>query len=155
MTNPNLPTQARVIIIGGGIIGCSVAYHLIKAGEKDVVLLEQGRLTGGTTWHAAGLVGQLRANQNMTRLGQYSVDLYSRLEAETEQATGWKQCGSVIVARSKDRLTQLKRTASAATAQGVPCHIISPKEAGEKYPVMRTDDLTGALWLPSDGKANP
>jgi sarcosine dehydrogenase len=86
---------------------------------------------------------------------QYSVELYSRLEAETGQATGWKQCGSVIVARSKDRLTQLKRTASAATAQGVPCHIISPKEAGEKYPVMRIDDLAGALWLPSDGKANP
>jgi sarcosine dehydrogenase len=155
MPDQNLPTQTRVVIIGGGIIGCSVAYHLTKAGEKDVVLLEQGRLTGGTTWHAAGLVGQLRAHQNMTRLVQYSVELYSRLEAETGQATGWKQCGSVIVARSKDRLTQLKRTASAATAQGVPCHIISPQEAGEKYPVMRTDDLAGALWLPSDGKANP
>ncbi|MEA2934780.1 MAG: hypothetical protein QOD74_1426 [Variibacter sp.] len=155
MPDQNLPTQARVVIIGGGIIGCSVAYHLTKAGEKDVVLLEQGRLTGGTTWHAAGLVGQLRAHQNMTRLVQYSVELYSRLEAETGQATGWKQCGSVIVARTNDRLTQLKRTASAAIAQGVPCHIISPREAGEKYPVMRTDDLAGALWLPSDGKANP
>jgi glycine cleavage system T protein len=150
-----LPSQARIVIVGGGVMGCSLAYHLAKAGETDVVLLEQGRLTGGTTWHAAGLVGQLRAHQSMTRLVQYSVELYGRLEAETGLATGWKQCGSVVVARTPERMTHLRRTASAATAQGVPCHIISAREAGEKYPVMRTDDLRGALWLPSDGKANP
>jgi 4-methylaminobutanoate oxidase (formaldehyde-forming) len=150
-----IPSHARIVIVGGGIMGCSVAYHLANAGETDVVLLEQGRLTGGTTWHAAGLVGQLRAHQNMTRLVQYSVDLYGRLEAETGLATGWKQCGSVVVARTPERMTHLRRTASAATAQGVPCHIISAREAAEKCPIMRTDDLEGALWLPSDGKANP
>src|SRR5437016_4785841 len=107
MSDPSLPTHARIVIVGGGIVGCSVAYHLAAAGENDVVLLEQGRLTGGTTWHAAGLVGQLRAHPNMTRLVQHSIALYARLEAETGQATGWKQCGSVIVARTKDRLTQL------------------------------------------------
>ncbi|MGD9846757.1 MAG: FAD-dependent oxidoreductase [Variibacter sp.] len=155
MTDKSLPRHARIVVIGGGVIGCSVAYHLAQAGQKDVVLLEQGRLTGGTTWHAAGLVGQLRSHSNMTRLVQYSVELYARLEAETGQATGWKQCGSLLVARTPERLTQLKRTASAATAQGVPCEMIPVKQAGEKYPVMRTDDLVGALWLPSDGKANP
>jgi glycine cleavage system aminomethyltransferase T/glycine/D-amino acid oxidase-like deaminating enzyme len=156
MADPkSFPSQARVVIVGGGIMGCSLAYHLAEAGETDVVLLEQGRLTGGTTWHAAGLVGQLRAHQNMTRLVQYSVELYGRLESETGLATGWKQCGSIVAARTPERMTHLRRTASAATAQGVPCHVISAREAGEKYPIMRTDDLEGALWLPSDGKVNP
>jgi heterotetrameric sarcosine oxidase gamma subunit len=149
------PSSAEIAIIGGGVVGCSVAYHLTQMGKRDVVLLEQGRLSCGTTWHAAGLVGQLRAHQNMTRLVQHSVDLYSRLEAETGLATGWKQCGSIIVARTPERMTLLKRVAASATAQGVPCDVISVKQAAEKYPIMRTDDLLGALWLPSDGKANP
>jgi 4-methylaminobutanoate oxidase (formaldehyde-forming) len=151
----SVPSQARVVIIGGGIMGCSTAYHLAKNGWKDVVLLEQGRLTGGTTWHAAGLVGQLRGFQNLTRLIRYSTELYARLEAETEQATGWKQCGSISVARTPERMTYLRRTAAMANAQGVACEELSPKEAGEKYPIMRTDDLVGAVWLPGDGKANP
>src|SRR5436190_15749821 len=155
MASQNFPSSARAVVIGGGVIGCSVAYHLTKAGWKDVILLEQGRLSCGTTWHAAGLVGQLRAHQNMTRLVQYSADLYSRLEAETGQATGWNQCGSVLVARTPERLTLFKRIASAATAQGVACELISIKDAAEKYPVMRTDDIAGALWLPLDGKVNP
>ena len=113
-------------------MGCSVAYHLAKLGWRDVVLLEQGRLSCGTTWHAAGLVGQLRAHQNMTRLVQYSADLYARLEAETGQATGWKQCGSVLVARTPERVTLFKRIASAAKAQGVACELISIKEAAEQ-----------------------
>jgi sarcosine dehydrogenase len=150
-----LPSSAEIVIIGGGVVGCSVAYHLAQMGKRDVVLLEQGRLSCGTTWHAAGLVGQLRAHQNMTRLVQHSVDLYSRLEAETGLATGWKQCGSIIVARTPERMTLLKRVAASATAQGVPCDVISVQEAAERYPIMRTDDLLGALWLPSDGKANP
>ena len=154
MANP-FPDSARVVVIGGGVIGCSVAYHLTKHGWRDVVLLEQGRLTCGTTWHAAGLVGQLRAHQNMTRLVQYSAALYQTLEAETGQATGWKQCGSVLVARTPERVTLFKRVASAAKAQGVACEMISLKEAAEKYPVMRTDDLLGALWLPDDAKVNP
>ena len=155
MPEPTFPTSARAVVIGGGVIGCSVAYHLAKLGWRDVVLIEQGRLTCGTTWHAAGLVGQLRAHQNMTRLVQDSAELYARLEAETGQATGWKQCGSVLVARTPERLTLFRRIASAAKAQRIECHLISPKAAGEKYPVMRTDDLAGALWLPGDGKVNP
>jgi sarcosine dehydrogenase len=155
MTNPAFPDSARAVVIGGGVIGCSVAYHLTKLGWRDVVLLEQGRLTCGTTWHAAGLVGQLRAHQNMTRLVQYSASLYQALEAETGQATGWKQCGSILVARTPERMTLFKRIASAARAQGVACEIISLEEAARKYPVMRTDDLLGALWLPDDAKVNP
>src|SRR4051794_21196215 len=155
MTSPSFPDSARAVIIGGGVIGCSVAYHLTKLGWRDVVLLEQGRLTCGTTWHAAGLVGQLRAHQNMTRLVQYSADLYQKLEGETGQATGWKQCGSVLVARTPERVTLFKRIASAARAQGVACELISIDEAARKYPVMRTDDLLGALWLPDDAKVNP
>ncbi len=151
----NFPTQARVVIVGGGIMGCSTAYHLAKHGWKDIVLLEQGRLSGGTTWHAAGLVGQLRSYQNLTRLIRYSTELYSRLEAETGLATGWKQCGSLTVARTEERMTLLRRSAAMANAQGVVCEPLTPQQAGDKYPIMRTDDLVGAVWLPGDGKANP
>jgi 4-methylaminobutanoate oxidase (formaldehyde-forming) len=111
-----VPSQARVVIIGGGIMGCSTAYHLAKLGWKDIVLLEQGRLSGGTTWHAAGLVGQLRSVQNLTRLIRYSTELYSKLEAETGLATGWKQSGSLIVARTEERMTLL-RAADAPTGR--------------------------------------
>src|SRR3954462_504475 len=155
MTHSAFPNSARAVIIGGGGIGCSLAYHRAKFGWREVVLLEQGRLTCGTTWHAAGLVGQLRAHQNMTRLVQYSAQLYQQLEAETGQALGWKRCGSVLVARTPERVTLFKRIASAARAQGVACEIISIEEAARKYPVMRTDDLLGALWLPDDAKVNP
>ncbi len=151
----NFPTQAQVVIVGGGIIGCSVAYHLTRLGWTDVVLLEQGQLSGGTTWHAAGLVGQLRSHANMTSLIKYSTQLYSELEAETGLATGWKNCGSVSVARTADRMTVLKRTAASARAQGVAIEVISPREAQDLWPVMAIDDLAGAVWLPGDGKANP
>ena len=149
------PQAARIVVIGGGIMGCSVAYHLSSFGETDVVLLEQARLTSGTTWHAAGLVGQLRNHESMTRLIRYSTDLYSRLESETGLSTGWKQCGSLAVARTTDRMIQLKRTAAVAQAYGVTCDVISPTEAGRLYPIMETADLQGAVWLPGDGKANP
>ena len=108
----DLPTHARVVIVGGGIAGCSVAYHLARLGISDVLLLEQGRLTSGTTWHAAGLVGQMRPNRNMTRMSRYGIELYSKLEAETGLATGWKQCGSVNVARTPERMQTLRRQAS-------------------------------------------
>src|SRR6185312_16982765 len=134
--NASLPTQARVVIIGGGIIGCSLAYHLTKLGWTDIVLLEQGQLSGGTTWHAAGLVGQLRSQSSMTTLIRYSTELYARLEAETGLATGWKNCGSVSVARSADRMTQLKRTAASARAQGVDVELITAAEAGRLWPPM-------------------
>jgi glycine cleavage system aminomethyltransferase T/glycine/D-amino acid oxidase-like deaminating enzyme len=151
----SLPTQARVVIVGGGIVGSSVAYHLTKLGWNDVLVLEQGKLTSGTTWHAAGLVGQLRANRTMTRLSQYGTDLYSRLEAETGLATGWKRCGSLSIARTPERITLLKRSVAQAASFGVEAHFITTKEAGDLWPLMRTDDLQGAVWLPGDGKANP
>jgi 4-methylaminobutanoate oxidase (formaldehyde-forming) len=150
-----LPRQARVVIVGGGIAGCSTAYHLALQGERDVLLLEQGRLTCGTTWHAAGLVGQMRPNRNMTRMSQYGIKLYSTLEAETGLATGWKQCGSVNVARTPERWQVLKKQAALARSFGVEVQLITPREAGDLYPVMRTDDLQGAMWIPGDGKANP
>jgi 4-methylaminobutanoate oxidase (formaldehyde-forming) len=150
-----LPAQSRVVIVGGGIVGCSVAYHLTKLGWRDVLLLEQGRLTSGTTWHAAGLVGQLRGSRTMTRMSRYGIELYSSLERETGAATGWKQCGAVTVARTRERLQLLKRMVATARSFGVEAELISPAEAGRLWPLMRTDDLTGAVWLPGDGKANP
>ncbi|HET7875669.1 MAG TPA: FAD-binding oxidoreductase, partial [Methylomirabilota bacterium] len=149
------PTHARAVIIGGGIIGCSTAYHLARLGWRDVVLLERGSVSCGTSWHAAGLVGQLRAHLNMTQLVRYSTQLYASLEAETGQATGWKRCGSLNVARSPERLVQLKRTASMARAFDVEVEVIDVPEAGRRWPLMRTDDLHGAVWLPADGKVNP
>ena len=151
----NLPTHARVIIVGGGIAGCSTAYHLTKLGITDVLLLEQGRLTCGTTWHAAGLVGQMRPNRNMTRMSKYGIELYATLEAETGLATGWKPCGSVNVAATPERWRVFKKQAALARSFGVEVQLITPREAGDLYPVMRTDDLHGAIWIPGDGKANP
>ncbi|QPP05703.1 FAD-dependent oxidoreductase [Streptomyces bathyalis] len=153
--SPAMPDRARVVIIGGGVIGTSVAYHLTELGWTDVVLLEQGQLSSGTTWHAAGLVGQLRASQSGTRLVQYSTQLYERLEAETGLATGYKRCGGVTVARTEDRMTQLRRTAATAEAYDLDCELIGPARAKELYPVLETEDLLGAIWLPGDGTANP
>ena len=150
-----IPGRARVVIIGGGVIGASVAYHLAQLGWTDVLLLEQGQLSCGTTWHAAGLVGQLRASENGTRLVQYSCELYERLEAETGLGTGFRRCGGVTVARTRDRMTQLRRTAATAEAYQLDCELISPARARELYPILRDDDLQGAIWLPGDGRANP
>ena len=144
-----------MVIIGGGVIGTSVAYHLAHLGWTDVLLLEQGQLSCGTTWHAAGLVGQLRASENGTRLVQYSCELYERLEKETGLSTGFRRCGGVTVARTPDRMTQLRRTAAAAEAYQLECELISPRRAAELYPIMKVDDLAGAIWLPGDGRANP
>jgi len=151
----DLPDRARVVVIGGGIVGASVAYHLTAMGWTDVLLLEQGQLSSGTTWHAAGLVGQLRANESGTRLVQYSARLYADLERETGLATGYKQCGGLSVARTPQRMTQLRRTAATAEAFDLECELLTPDEALARYPVMRVDDLVGAIWLPNDGKANP
>ena len=153
--SPTVPDRARVVVIGGGVIGTSTAYHLTRLGWEDVVVLEQGRLSSGTTWHAAGLVGQLRASESGTRLVQYSVELYAALEAETGLSAGYKQCGGVTVARTPERMVQLRRTAATAEAFDLECELISPEEARERYPVMQVDDLQGAIWLPGDGKANP
>ena len=150
-----LPSRARVVIVGGGVIGTSVAYHLTRLGWTDVLLLEQGSLSGGTTWHAAGLVGPLRASESGTRLVQYSAELYASLEAETGQATGYRNVGGVIVARTEDRMVQLRRTAANAAAYDMDCELLTPRQAGDLWPVMATDDLLGAIWLPGDGKVNP
>jgi 4-methylaminobutanoate oxidase (formaldehyde-forming) len=150
-----LPSHARVVVVGGGIAGCSVAYHLTRLGWRDVVLLERRDLSCGTTWHAAGLVGQLRPTHNLTRLAKYGADLYERLEAETGQATGFRRPGSISVARTPERMVELKRLASMARCFGVDVEVIAPAEAGRRWPLMRTDDLVGALWLPGDGRTNP
>lgn len=151
----DLPARARVVVIGGGIIGTSVAYHLTELGWTDLVLIEQGQLSCGTTWHAAGLVGQLRATENGTRLVQYSGQLYSRLEQETGLATGYKRCGGVTVARTAERMQQLQRTAATAQAFDLECEIIDAARVKELYPILETQDLLGAIWLPGDGTANP
>ncbi|MEO7069512.1 MAG: FAD-dependent oxidoreductase [Nostocoides sp.] len=150
-----LPTRARVVVIGGGVIGCSVAYHLAHLGWTDVLVLEQGTLSCGTTWHAAGLVGQLRASEASTRLVQYSTDLYGRLEAETGLGTGYRVCGGLTVARTPDRMVQLRRTVASAAAYDLECELLTPTQAHAMYPHLRTEDLVGAIWLPGDGRANP
>jgi 4-methylaminobutanoate oxidase (formaldehyde-forming) len=151
----DLPRETKVLIIGGGVVGCSVAYHLTKLGWDDVVLLEQGRLGGGTTWHAAGLIGRLRTSNSLTRINKYSAELYAALEKETGHSVGWKQVGSLIVATSEARMIQLRRSAAMAELFGVEVQMISPALAGEKWPLLRTDDVLGAAWLPHDGKVIP
>ena len=151
----SLPDHARVVIVGGGVIGSSIAYHLAKKGWSDVVLMERKRLTSGTTWHAAGLIAQLRASANMTKLAKYSQELYVGLEEETGVATGCRWCGSMTVALTEARKEELLRQASMARAFGVEVHEISPQEVADKYPNLKVDDITQALWLPSDGQGDP
>ncbi|MEM9370121.1 MAG: FAD-dependent oxidoreductase [Pseudomonadota bacterium] len=151
----DLPNKARAVIIGGGVSGCSIAYHLGLLGWDEVVLLERKQLTCGTTWHAAGLIGQLRANQNMTRLAKYSADLYVKLEEETGVATGMRQNGSITVALTQERKEEIYRQAALARAFGVDVAEISPTEAGEMYPHLNVEDVVAAVHLPLDGQADP
>ncbi len=150
-----LPSSARIVVIGGGIIGCSTAYHLAKLGFTDTVLLERKKLTSGTTFHAAGLVGQLRSSANITQLLGYSVDLYKKLEAETGLGTGWKMNGGLRLACNAERWTEVKRQATTAHSFGLDMQLLSPKEAQDLWPLMVIDDLVGAAFLPTDGQANP
>ncbi len=151
----DFPDQAKIVIIGGGIIGCSTAYHLGKMGCNDVVVLEKGKLTSGSTFHAAGLVGQLRANANITQLLGYSVDLYRRLEQETGLATGWKMNGGLRLACNQARWTEVRRQATTAHSFGLQMDLLTPSEALELWPIMDISDLVGAAFLPTDGQANP
>ena len=150
-----LPSSAKIVIVGGGIVGCSVAYHLGKMGITDVLLLERGRLTSGSTWHAAGLVGQLRTSANITQLLGYSVSLYDRLEKETGLATGWKRNGGLRLACNPERWTEVQRQATTATSFGLEMHLLGPKEAQALWPLMQVDDVVGAAFLPTDGQASP
>jgi len=150
-----LPTTAKAVVIGGGIVGCSTAYHLGKLGWTDTVLLERKKLTSGTTFHAAGLVGQLRTSANITQLLGYSVDLYRRLEQETGLQTGWKMNGGLRLACTAERWTEVKRQATTAHSFGLEMHLLTPQEAQDLWPLMTIDDLVGAAFLPTDGQANP
>ena len=149
-----LPDRCEVVVIGGGVIGVSVAYHLAEAGIQDVVLVERKELTSGTTWHAAGLVGQLRSSINMTKLARYTSELYRGLESETGQATGYRQCGSMSIAATAERFEELKRSASMAKVFGLEVNVLSVAEIAERYPLIQTDDLFGGIHIPSDGYAN-
>ncbi len=149
------PPSARVVIIGGGIVGCSTAYHLAKMGVDDVVLLERAKLTSGSTFHAAGLVGQLRSSANVTQLLKYSVDLYDRLESVTGLATGWKQNGGLRLACNDARMVELKRQATTAHSFGLDMEILTAKQAQDLWPLMDVSDVLGAAFLPTDGQANP
>jgi len=150
-----LPTHARTVIIGGGVVGCSIAYHLAREGRKDIVVLERSKLTSGTTWHAAGLVRRLRPSATLTKLINYSIDLYKELETETGQQTGFIQTGSLSIATHEDRLTTLKRQVSLGRAFGLEAEVIDAKRTGELWPLIRTDDVIGAVWSPADGRVNP
>src|SRR5262245_6678673 len=150
-----LPPHARVVIVGGGIIGTSIAYHLTKLGWSDVVLLERGTLTCGTTWHAAGLVMQLRASATLTKLDRYGAELYAKLEQETGQATGFKRCGSLPVARTADRFHEIKRMASIGHGFGVELEILTPAEIAKRHPLIDARRVVGGLFIPGDGQTNP
>jgi len=151
----NVPSSARVVIIGGGVIGCSVAYHLAKLGWKDVVLLERKQLTSGTTWHAAGLIAQLRATANMTKLAKYSQELYGNLEEETGVATGFKRVGSITVSLTDERKEEIYRQAGMARAFGVEVEEISPTEVKQRYEHLNIEGVTGGVYLPLDGQGDP
>lgn len=151
----SLPRQARIVVIGGGAVGCSIAYHLAKLGERDVLVLEKSGLTHGSTWHAAGLVGQLRSKRNLTRLMQYSAQLYGRLEAETGQATEWKPVGSLRLASSEERWSELKRMATTARSFDFELHTLSSREAADKFPLIDPAGIVGAVFVPNDGSVEP
>jgi sarcosine dehydrogenase len=150
-----LPTHAQIIVIGGGIIGCSTAYHLARDHKAEVLLLEQGKVTSGSTWHAAGLVGQLRSSASITKVLKYSVELYKGLAAETGLDTGWKMTGCLRLATTQDRWIEFRRLATTARSFGMEMDLIGPDEVKRMWPLMDTDDLIGASWLPTDGQASP
>ena len=147
--------HARIVIIGGGAIGCSVAFHLAEAGVEDVLLLEKAQLTQGSTWHAAGLVGQLRGKRNLTRLMQNSVAVFDRLEEATGQAIDWHKVGSLRVASSAARWSEIKRALTQAKSFGFEANILSPREAQDLFPYMTTEGVVGAAFMPSDGYVDP
>ncbi|HNB52329.1 MAG TPA: FAD-dependent oxidoreductase [Anaerolineales bacterium] len=154
-TSPSFPTQARVVIIGGGVGGASIAYHLTLMGWTDVVVLERDELTSGSTFHSAGLVGTLRTDVNLTKMIRYSTDLYRRLKDETGYDPGWREVGSLRLASSPERLVELKRQVALSRSFGLPLELLTPKEAHDLFPIMTLDDVEGAVYLPTDGFLDP
>ena len=150
-----IPSSAKVVVIGGGVAGCSVAYHLAKFGWKDTILLERDQLTSGTTWHAAGLVGQLGASATITKLRKYSLNLYKELEKKTGLSTGLKQNGAITVASSKERMEELLRQATAAQLFDVNVEVLDKQKTKELYPVINDEDIVGGVHMPEDGQADP
>jgi len=150
-----IPSSAKVVVIGGGVAGCSVAYHLAKFGWKDTILLERDQLTSGTTWHAAGLVGQLGASATITKLRKYSLNLYKELEKKTGLSTGLKQNGAITVASSKERMEELLRQATAAQLFDVNVEVLDKQKTKELYPVINDEDVIGGVHMPEDGQADP
>ena len=150
-----LPSSTKVVVIGGGVAGCSVAYHLAKFGWKDTVLLERDQLTSGTTWHAAGLLGQLGATATITKLRKYSLNLYKELEKKTGLSTGLKQNGAITVASSKDRLQELLRQATSAQLFDVNVEVLDKQKIKDLYPVINDQDILGGVYMPEDGQADP
>ena len=153
--NSALPSHASAVVIGGGVMGCSTLYHLAKEGVGDAILLERNKLTSGTTWHSAAQVRALRSSRNLTELIRYSVSLYSALEEETGQSTGWINKGSLSIATSEDRLIHIRRQEALAKLFGLRATSISPGEAKERWPAMNADDVLGAVWSPDDGRVSP
>ncbi|MEM9140314.1 MAG: FAD-dependent oxidoreductase, partial [Pseudomonadota bacterium] len=151
----DLPSHASVVVIGGGIMGCSTLYHLARMGVTDAILLERDKLTSGTTWHSAAQVRALRSSRNLTRMIQYSVALYAALEEETGQSVGWIQKGSLSIATNPGRLDHIRRQEALAHAFGVNAQAVSAAEAQERWPLMNADDVIGAVWSPDDGRVSP
>ena len=150
-----LPTDSQVVVLGGGIAGSSIAYHLAELGLQDVTVVERHRVTSGTTWHAAGLIMQLRSSHSLTDLARYNVQLYSKLERESDHPPGFKQNGTLGICRTSERLIDTKRTASIAKSFGIEAHILSPRQAKELYPPIDSSLLKGAIYIPDDGQINP
>src|SRR3972149_4724263 len=150
-----VPSHARVVIIGGGVGGCSIAYHLTEMGWKDVVVLERHELTAGSTWHSAGLVGQLRSDANLTRMMYYSTDLYRRLKDETGIDTGWREVGGLRLASSAERMEDLKRQGGYARSFGMALGMVRTEEAHRMWPLMNPQGVLGAVYTPTDGSIDP
>ena len=155
MMDKKYPSSTKVVVIGGGVIGCSVAYHLTKFGWKDVILLERDQLTSGTTWHAAGLVSQLGPSASVTKIRKYTLDLYKNLEKEVDHSAGLRLNGALSIAQTNSRWQELKRQATTAQLYGVDLKILNKDEITKKYPMMSTEDLKGGVLMPGDGSADP